>query len=412
MSLAFRDRRSAERFAELLEATGEPLRRTGHDRPGDDRLAELVAVGQSLSAVQPEARVDPEFRVGLRAMLLATAERDGIGQTTADHTEPATPATEPSRGVLGRLSGRRIRTRGLIVVGVAAGAMAVSGISAASENAYPGDTLYGVKRSTEKAQLAMAGSDVTRGQLSLDFAKTRLAEAVTMHGGSAALRRVLDDMDDDTRQGVKLLTMSAVARRDASVLNTVDQFVAGQLRTFRPALDRLETIDGERTAESIGLLDDIRHRTEALRSGLACDTVASAGADSLGPVLRPCADGAGDESIGEAPGSAGAAAESTATGATENAEQHTKMPATGTVSEGDASNGGTATGGTANGGAGNPATESAARSGGGASSGVHGATPGLTPTTTMTTTPSTGTPAEGDGQAEDSLLGKLLGGVG
>ncbi len=64
--------------------------------------------------------------------------------------------------------------------------MAVSGISAASENASPGDALYGVKRSTERAQLAMAGSDVTRGQLSLDFAQTRLTEAAAMPGDTDA----------------------------------------------------------------------------------------------------------------------------------------------------------------------------------------------------------------------------------
>ena len=48
--------------------------------------------------------------------------------------------------------------------------MAVSGMSAASENAMPGDALYGVKRSTERAQLALASSEVNRGQLFLDFA--------------------------------------------------------------------------------------------------------------------------------------------------------------------------------------------------------------------------------------------------
>src|SRR4029450_7474125 len=140
-------------------------------------------------------------------------------------------AVRESRGGLLSLSGRRIRARGAIVIGVAAGAMAVSGISAASENASPGDALYGVKRSTERAQLAMAGSDVTRGQLSLDFARTRLTEAAAL-AGTGAFAGVLNDMDADTRQGVKLLTESAVARKDPAPLNRVVGFVAAQEQTF------------------------------------------------------------------------------------------------------------------------------------------------------------------------------------
>jgi hypothetical protein len=176
MSFDFLDRRSAERFAELLDESTGGRRHHSHG-PADERLAELVAIGSSLTAAKPGMQVDPEFRVGLRAMLVATAERDGIGRTAVTESEPAevAPGRTGLKATLFGQGGRRIRTRGAIVIGVAAGALAVSGISAASENASPGDALYGVKRSTERAQLAMAGSDVTRGQLSLDFARNRLA---------------------------------------------------------------------------------------------------------------------------------------------------------------------------------------------------------------------------------------------
>jgi hypothetical protein len=252
--------------------------------------------------------VDPEFRVGLRAMLVATAERDGIGRTTtgavsasapvtgsfstygeagrtADDAEAVTPGAR--LGILG-LGGRRIRARGAIVIGVAAGALAVSGISAASENASPGDPLYGVKRSTERAQLAMAGSDVTRGQLSLDFARTRLAEAASMAGGDRDFSSVLDDMDADTRTGVKVLTTSAVARKDASPLATVESFADGQRRTITPVLSRLTPSNRERALESINLMDDVHQRAEDLRAGLSCTSITSIGSDLLGPRLRSC----------------------------------------------------------------------------------------------------------------------------
>jgi hypothetical protein len=291
----FFDRRSAERFAELLdETTGS---RRHHSRgPADERLAELVAIGSSLSAPKPGPGVDPEFRTGLRAMLVATAERDGIGRTAATaEGQPETATTTTSRlkaGLLGR-GGRRFRARGAIVIGVAAGAVAVSGISAASENASPGDALYGVKRSTERAQLAMAGSDVNRGQLSLDFARTRLAEAAAMRGSDAGFTGVLDDMDADTRKGVKLLTTSSVARRDAKPLVTVDDFVTEQRQKLMPVLDQVGPDNRERAMDSLSLLDSVHERTDDLRDGLGCTPVIPAGSDTLGPKLRDCAANAG-----------------------------------------------------------------------------------------------------------------------
>ncbi len=293
MSFDFMDRRSAERFAELLD---EPSGGRRHHARGqaDEDLAELVAIGHSLSAARSGVQVDPEFRVGLRAMLVATAERDGIGATaTRTETEPGgghAAAREPQRGLFGLGVGRRIRARGAIVIGVAAGAMAVSGISAASENAAPGDALYGVKRQTERAQLAMAGSDVTRGQLSLDFARTRLTEAATL-GDTGNLAGVLDDMDADTRQGVKLLTTSAVTRRDPAPLATLERFATRQRQTLTPMLDRVSPAERDRALKSLVLLEDVQNRVVDLRAGLACTPVTEDGADALGPKLTDCVAG-------------------------------------------------------------------------------------------------------------------------
>jgi len=301
VSFDFLDRRRAEHFAELLDETGSGRRH--HSRgQADEELAELVAIGHSLSAVRSSAHVENEFRTGLRAMLVATAERDGIGHAAETETGGHAAVRESRRGLLG-LSGRRIRARGAIVIGVAAGAMAVSGISAASDDAAPGDALYGVKRSTERAQLAMAGSDVTRGQLSLDFAKTRLAEAASLPPGADGFGGVLDDMDADTRQGVKLLTEAAVARQDKTPLSRVDAFTTAQRQTFATVLDRLAPADRTRAETSLALLDDVEKRTEQLRAGLACGTVTPAGADSLGPRLKDCV--AGQDASGSSDGTPG-----------------------------------------------------------------------------------------------------------
>jgi hypothetical protein len=304
VSFDFLDRRRAERFAELLDETGSGRRH--HSRgQADGELAKLVAIGHSLSAVRTTAHVENDFRTGLRAMIVATAERDGIGAAADTATAGGGHAAEraPRRGLLS-LNGRRIRARGAIVIGVAAGAMAVSGISAASENAAPGDALYGVKRSTERAQLAMAGSDVTRGQLSLDFARTRLAEAAALPTGATGFGGVLNDMDADTRQGVKLLTEAAVARQDETPLSRIDAFATGQRQTFAPMLNGLGPADRSRVEASLALLDDVETRTGELRAGLACSTVTKSGADVLGPRLDGCGMTGQDssDSSGSTPG--------------------------------------------------------------------------------------------------------------
>jgi hypothetical protein len=286
------DRRSAERFAQLLDETNGGLRHHARGQADDEQLAELVAIGHTLSAVRPAVQVDSEFRTGLRAMLVATAERDGIGATAApEETAPGIHAAvrAPRRGLLGKGTGRRVRARGAIVIGVAAGAIAVSGLSSASEHAAPGDALYGVKRSTERAQMALAGSDVTRGQLSLDFARNRLAEAAALDGDNPAFADVLTDMDTDTKQGVRRLTTSAVARKDKAPLNTIDAFVTGQRRVLGPVLlDKLNSGNRERAATSLNLLDDIEKRARSLRAGLDCDSGGALGVDVLGPKPRAC----------------------------------------------------------------------------------------------------------------------------
>ena len=308
MSFDFLDRRSAERFAELLDQTSGAGRHQTRG-PAEEELAELVAIGHRLSAARAGVgdRVDPEFRVGLRAMLVATADRDGIGAASAE-TEPGgghAAIREPGRSRFGRATsrtgfGRRIRARGAIVIGVAAGAMAVSGISAASEGAVPGDPLYGVKLSTERAQLAMAGSNDNRGELSLVFARTRLTEAAAL-SSSGAFAGVLDDMDADTRQGVRLLTESAVAHREERPLDLVDGFVAGQKKSFAPMLSTLSPDNRERADQSLALLADVQQRADDLRRGLACETVDQIRTDDLGPELRGCTATGSDSTESDEP---------------------------------------------------------------------------------------------------------------
>jgi Domain of unknown function (DUF5667) len=159
-------------------------------------------------------------------------------------------------------------------------------MSTASENAMPGDPLYGVKRSTERAQLALASSDVGRGALYLGFAQTRLAEARLLGDD---LEQVLDDMDRDASQGVRLLTTAATGRHDRAALDLIDEFAAEQRTALQALAGEVGTADAARVASSLQLLDAIETRTEALREDLdECGGAPATSLDALGPVPRDC----------------------------------------------------------------------------------------------------------------------------
>ncbi len=301
-------RRRAERFAQLLdEAEGGRRHHLWSDI--DAELAPAVAIGRRLGQVGPaaeprrlQAQLDPDFRTSLRAMLVATAVRDGIGVTAAAPEPEARPAgladrlTRPPAGprtTAGPAPVRRARTRAAVIIGVAAGTLALSGMSAASGDALPGDPLYSVKRSTERAQLALASSDMSRGQLYLAFARTRLTEAQASRLGAAELIDVLNDMDSETRQGVRLLSSSAVDRRDPAALDWVDTFVGRQQQDIGLILDsaRGDAVRGDardRATRSRALLDLIGQRIGLLRKSLSCGNAGN-GMDALGPVPAPCA---------------------------------------------------------------------------------------------------------------------------
>lgn len=310
----FFNRRRAERFAQLLEEANGARRhhvRTRHD----GELSGLVEFAHRVRTDPPVVEVDPEFRADLRAMLIATAQREGVGRTAtgaASGRSSAKTAAEQPRLVAGAaaatpgqpgkqlptgrllrplLTGQssRVRARGAIVLGVAVGAIAVSGMSAASENAVPGDALYGMKRSTERAQLALATSDLNRGQLFLDFARTRLTEAQALHRDSASFAAVLDDMDDETRQGVRLLTTAAMQRNDRAPLDAIAAFLDSHRRQVVGLIDAVGTrAQRLRIERSLTLLDLVAKRAEGLRTALACGAGASTHADALGPSPRAC----------------------------------------------------------------------------------------------------------------------------
>ncbi len=277
------------------QETGQPHHgRFGHPTRGrDDSLAGLVDLSRELADRSPlltRPGPDPDFRASLRQRLMADAALHGIGATRVDDTDSHGRDAVPSAPDRYRTipAPRRPRVRLALVGGVAVGALAVSGVAAASSSAVPGDALYNVKRSTEQAQIALAGSDINSGQLYLEFARKRATEAVAVRHDPNRLIRVLTDLDRQTRSGVALLDSTAVSRRDAAPLAKVNAFVARQRPDVAGLLSGLNGNARTRALQSLALVDEVERRSGELRRLLLCTAGRTVQRDALGPIPQNC----------------------------------------------------------------------------------------------------------------------------
>jgi hypothetical protein len=249
--------RRANAFAQALDdtvVTGEATGEHGSDgargeqgapgthaaaRHADQEQATLLALAASLSS-RPRPVLDAEKKTVQRAQLLAAME-----QALADGSF-AVPARVPEqRGESGRGAhalrklaprsrlSRRLAVGGL-TVGVAAGAF--GGVAAASTNALPGDTLYGLKRGMEDIKLDMANGDASRGKVYLDMAGTRMQEARRLmdrgRGGDldpesvAEVRRTLSGMHHEVTEGHRLLSQAYQQDGSLQSMETLNRFTA------------------------------------------------------------------------------------------------------------------------------------------------------------------------------------------
>ncbi|NYE36894.1 hypothetical protein F4692_002027 [Nocardioides cavernae] len=185
MTPPFSARRRADEFEALL-SRGPDAPLTERDAAQFAALLEVVSDLRALPDVAPRA----EFTSSLRERLMAEADTVLVSQPAAPQ-RLALPATSRSRNRrLGALLG------GAALVGTAA-TMAV-----ASQTALPGESLYGVKRGIESAEVRLAPDDAARGRTLLAQADTRLTELEELAAGEVAGREELipDTLDSFTQQ--------------------------------------------------------------------------------------------------------------------------------------------------------------------------------------------------------------------
>ncbi|MCP3421745.1 DUF5667 domain-containing protein [Nocardioides pinisoli] len=225
MTAHFSARRRADEFEALLsrDPSAPPA---GRDA---EPYADLLEVVADLRAVPP-VTARPEFVASLRERLMAEADTALVRQPAA-----------PSRLAMPARSRTRQRRIGA-VLGAAALAGSAATMAVAAQTALPGESLYGVKRGIESAQVRLATDEADRGRTLLAQAGTRLTEVEELAADDAGRDQLVPDtLDSFTRQssdGVRSLLVSYEATGDASDAQVARDFTA-------TSMDRLERLQGE-----------------------------------------------------------------------------------------------------------------------------------------------------------------------
>ncbi|MCF6380037.1 DUF5667 domain-containing protein [Nocardioides KLBMP 9356] len=192
MTSAFSARRRADEFEALLDR-GPGAHLTDREAA---RFAELVAVVSELRAM-PEVEPRAEFVGSLRERLMAEADTVLVRQPPAPQRLQMPSSTRPRQ--------RRVAT----LLGGAALVGATATMAVAAQTSLPGESLYGVKRGIESAQVRLAGDDSARGRALLAQAETRLTELEELAAGTGGAEQLipdtLDTFTEQSGEGVRSL---------------------------------------------------------------------------------------------------------------------------------------------------------------------------------------------------------------
>ncbi|MEV5437731.1 DUF5667 domain-containing protein [Streptomyces sp. NPDC052682] len=246
----------------------------------------LLALASGLDAL-PKPVLDPEVKAVQRAQLVAAFEAMlQEGTAAGEAADPSVPEQRSARArgahrasPLGKLRPRSRLVKGLtaggLSVGVAAGAF--GGVAAASSDALPGDTLYGLKLGIEDVRRGLADGDDERGRAYLDQASTRLSEARRLmergRGGSldhetlGEIRRALSGMRHDAAEGHRLLREAYERDPDSlGPLKTLSAFSHAHRGAWGALREKLPVQLGDVSEEVSSVFDAIEEDVAPLES--------------------------------------------------------------------------------------------------------------------------------------------------
>lgn len=285
--------RRANAFAQALEEQsdqGPAAEQSEGSVTPDSRPSEATAQDGMLTLATglgelPKPTLDPEVKVVQRAQLVAAMEAMLLEGTAAGGGTIGTSVPEQrSRKGAHRATGlRKLKPRSRLSKGIAAGGLTVgvaagafSGVAAASSDALPGDSLYGLKRGMEDLKLGMADGDSDKGEVYLDHASTRLNEARRLmergrsgdldHESLGEVRRALSGMRHDATEGHRLLHQAY--ERDGSLghIQTLSAFTESHRRSWSDLQSRLPVQLGDVGDQVSSVFDAMDQEVEPLRS--------------------------------------------------------------------------------------------------------------------------------------------------
>jgi hypothetical protein len=230
---------------------------------------ELVGRLRTAGAVAPR----PEFRAELRHRLLEQAAARAATAATplTVHSRPDDSDEPPGGEDVGasvtdirRGHGRRIRlvaaTAALVALGGGIGS------AAAAQQAMPGDTLYGMKRSIENVATNVGVGDDSRGRRDLEHAKTRLSEVRELadNGGSVGtINATLDDFSAQARKGVSRLLASYQQNGDESSITAITDFITSARQALGELAPKLPPESLKSGVEALATIEELAGHTSA-----------------------------------------------------------------------------------------------------------------------------------------------------
>ena len=268
MSDLHRARARAESFAHAVDHGPRHSTRLGDD-PELLEAVELVGRLRTAGAVAPR----PEFSAELRHRLMeqaaarsATTATPLMVRSAPDDSDdpPGSEDVGASVTAIRRRQGRRIRlvasTAALVLLGGGIGS------AAAAQQAMPGDTLYGMKRSIENVSTNVSVGDDSRGRRDLEHAMTRLSEVQELagNGGSVGtINATLDDFSAQSRKGVSRLVASYQQDGDETSITAITAFITSARQALVGLAPKLPPESLKSGVEALATIEQLAQHTTA-----------------------------------------------------------------------------------------------------------------------------------------------------
>ncbi|MDX3001047.1 DUF5667 domain-containing protein [Kribbella solani] len=290
MSDLHRARARAEAFAHAVDHGPRHSARLSED-PELLEAVELAGRLRTVGAVAPR----PEFSAELRHRLMeqaaaraATTATPLLVRSTPDDSDDPPGSEDVGASVtdIRRRQGRRIRlvasTAALVLLGGGIGS------AAAAQQAMPGDTLYGMKRSIENVSTNVSVGDDSRGRRDLEHAMTRLSEVqeLAANGGSVdTINATLDDFSAQARKGVSRLVASYQQNGDQSSIAAITAFITSARQALGELAPKLPPESLKSGVEALATIEQLAQHTTAACP--KCNTPKPATAPSTGTNHQP-----------------------------------------------------------------------------------------------------------------------------